>query len=98
MPGKALSPEDQICGHAIERLICAFVFAVGDMTARFGNFARPCREITQALVAGGDREWPSSTKPGGFKIKPEARAWTRLIASCFDACLRAKDARLPQLV
>jgi hypothetical protein len=76
----------------------AFVFAVGDMTARFGDFARPCLEITQALVAGGDRECPSPTKPGRFKMKPEARAWTRLIASCFDACLRAKDARLPQLV
>lgn len=96
--GKALSLEDRVRGHVIERLLCSFSFDAQDIIAQFGDFARPCLDIADALLAGEGHFWLSPMPGGGFSIQPDARAWTRLIASRFDAYMSGTDARCSRLI
>ena len=96
--GRALSLDDRIRGHVIERLMCDFRFDAGDLTARFGDFARPCLDIAAALMAGEEGDWLTPDAAGGFEIRPDARTWTRAVAAAFDAYFPAGDARHSRIV
>jgi oxygen-independent coproporphyrinogen-3 oxidase len=96
--GKALSLDDRVRAHVIERLMCDFAFNPVDLTARFGDFAQPCLDIAAAALAGEDAAWLEKTADGGFVIRPEARRWTRLVASRFDAYFSGGGVRHSRVV
>jgi oxygen-independent coproporphyrinogen-3 oxidase len=88
--GRALSGEDRIRAHAIERLMCDFSFSASDMRARYGNGARSVIEIAQAVMRT-DMDGFVERAADGFRITGEGRPFVRNICAKFDAYL-ADDA------
>ena len=97
MRGRALSRDDSIRGHIIERLMCDFRLDLDGFLEAFGEEARPyireagelARRDTDALVRL-DRH--------GFEMRPEARPLARIVASWFDAYRDVGAARYSQAV
>ncbi|TYO88193.1 oxygen-independent coproporphyrinogen III oxidase [Oceanicella actignis] len=103
--GRALSLDDRVRAHAIERIMCDFRFDGAELRARFGDFAEPCLAIARALIAGTGGEPASAlagrlrqTGPESFELPPESRPFARLAAAAFDAYLELGAARHSQVV
>lgn len=80
--GFAMTPEDHLRARAIERLMCHFALDLSDLTAEFGPSGR---SIAPELAGMADRFAPYATFDGAaFRIAPDGRALTRIIASGLD--------------
>jgi len=81
--GFALGMADQVRARAIEALMCDFEIDLSALKTTYGDFAKPvkadCKRLVKAYVGfvelKGDR----------FRILPEGRPLTRIIAAGFDA-------------
>lgn len=91
------SLDDRIRGHVIERLMCDFSFSEDDLLDRFGIAADAV--IAEARAhASQDRDGLCAMSEGRFHVPPEARAFTRIVASRFDAYLQQSQFRYSRAV
>jgi oxygen-independent coproporphyrinogen-3 oxidase len=79
-------------GEVIERLMCDFGFSLAALRIRHGQNARAlARRIEQVMAA--DSDGMADFDGDKFVIRSEARPFTRIVASWFDARLDAGKAR-----
>lgn len=80
--GFALGMVDQVRARAIESLMCDFEIDLEALRASFGDFAKPmkadCKRLAKAYKGF------VTFKKGHFRILPEGRPLTRIIAAGFD--------------
>jgi len=81
--GFALGPTDQARARAIEALMCDFKLDLADLKAEFGDFTKPIKADCKRLAKtySGFVEF----EKGHFRILPQGRPLTRIIAAGFDA-------------
>ncbi|QKV17491.1 oxygen-independent coproporphyrinogen III oxidase [Oricola thermophila] len=95
--GVELSVDDRIRAYMIERIMCDFAVSFEAMEERFGDLARPY--IAEArLVAATDRFGLSEADDRRFRVREEARRFTRIVASWFDAYLEDSSVRYSKAV
>lgn len=82
--GMRLSADDKIRGYVIERLMCDFQVCFANVEQTFGPATRPLRTIAENLVAS-DLHDLCSLKDDTLHIASQAKPFTRIIASHFDA-------------
>lgn len=91
--GIALSDDDRIRGHVIERLMCDLAFSGTELAARFGAAAAEPLIAEARLVVESDRDGIVEATPDGFRISEHGRPFVRSICACFDAYLDQSTAR-----
>jgi oxygen-independent coproporphyrinogen-3 oxidase len=90
--GVAMSEDDIIRAHVIERLMCDLAFHRRSITERFGIAAAGV--IDDALrVAAEDTDGLVREIEDGFEITERGRPFARAIAARFDAYLPRSEAR-----
>ncbi len=90
--GIALTAEDRLYGDAIEQIMCNFQFSVAALRMRHGILVeRLERRILDVIEE--DRLGLSEFDGDVFKVSKSAKAYTRIVASWFDARLNANAAR-----
>lgn len=90
--GFALSAEDRVRAHIIERLMCDFAVSVADLDERFGSSAAPLADEIRQLAAG-DTDGLLAGTAEGIRITELGRPFVRSICSKFDAYLGQGMAR-----
>lgn len=86
--GRALTDDDRMRAHVIERLMCDLTFDAADLSERFGTAASDL--INEAAVlAETNLDGLIEPDERGFRISEAARPFTRSICSVFDAYLDA---------
>lgn len=90
--GLALSSEDKVRGHVIERLMCDLTFSAADMRRKFGAAADAVVGEAEALIQA-DREGLIERTADGFIVTERGRPFIRSICACFDAYLGRTTAR-----
>lgn len=90
--GVALSEDDRMRAHVIERLMCDLVFSGDELRQRYGNAATELSEIAEILI-DEDRDGLVQRTPDGFKVTERGRPFLRSICACFDAHLDTSQAR-----
>ncbi|HEU4380754.1 MAG TPA: oxygen-independent coproporphyrinogen III oxidase, partial [Hyphomicrobiaceae bacterium] len=90
--GIALTNEDKVRGHVIERLMCDLVFSADDLRRRFGRAAEGVIHEAEALVEA-DRNSLIEPTGEGFKVTERGRPFVRSIAARFDTYLGRGTAR-----
>lgn len=90
--GRALSEDDLIRAHVIERLMCDLRFSPSDLKQRFGAAALPVLADAADLVQDGASGLVHALDDG-FIITEQGRPFTRAIAARFDAYLAQGQAR-----
>lgn len=90
--GIALSQDDRMRAHAIERLMCDLRFSVGAMRRRFGDAADALSETARAVLREDHESLLVPTKDG-FIVSERGRPFLRTIAARFDAYLAPGKAR-----
>lgn len=88
--GFALEDEDRMRAWVIERVMCDFGFAAGDLIDQFGRRSAGLLAEAQAIAAD---DALVRFAGGRFEILPAARPFARTIAARFDAYLGAGGAR-----
>lgn len=89
--GVALSDDDQLRAHVIERLMCDLTYSEADLHRHFGDRARSLAGI----VAGMDDfevEGLIERTADGFRIPEAAAPFVRTVCTRFDAWLARTDA------
>ncbi len=90
--GIALTPEDRMCGDAIEQIMCSFKFSIATLRARHGQLVD--RIVQRAFdVVAADNQGLCEFDGDMFCVSQGSKAYTRIIASWFDMRLNAKAAR-----
>ncbi len=91
------SQDDRMRGAVIERLMCDFSFSFEAMNKLFGaSFDAIRREAL--LLAQTDNEGLCTVEGDRFLIPQEARPFTRIVASKFDAWLKHGNVRYSKAV
>lgn len=90
--GKALTQDDRVRAHAIERLMCDLTFNACDLKRRFGAAAEPVIADARLLVEA-DTDGIVERTPSGFRVTDYGRPFTRSVCSVFDRYLHAGVAR-----
>ncbi len=90
--GLALSEDDVIRAHVIERLMCDLRFSPHDTMQRFGAAALPVLADAATLVREGE-DGLVKALDDGFAITDIGRPFARAIAARFDAYLARGHAR-----
>lgn len=90
--GIALSQDDRVRAFAIERLMCDLRLSFAALQARFGDAARPVRDIATAL-ADRDRDGLVLATREGVEITERGRPFARSICASFDSYLAQGDGR-----
>lgn len=90
--GLALSEDDVIRAHVIERLMCDLRFSPHDTMQRFGSAALPVLADAATLVREGEDGLVKALNDG-FAITDIGRPFARAIAARFDAYLARGQAR-----
>lgn len=90
--GIALSADDRLRGHAIERLMCDLAFSQAALRHRFGSLAEVLRAPAAAIIAE-DRDGLVTPTEDGFLVSERGRPFLRSIAARFDAYIAAPAAR-----
>lgn len=91
--GIALSDDDRIRGHVIERLMCDLAFSGEALAAQFGAAAAAPLIEEARLVVEADRDGLVEATPDGFRVSERGRPFVRSICACFDAYLGQSTAR-----
>ena len=95
--GYAMTGDDRIRAFMIERLMCDFRISFEALEMRFGAAADPY--INDAVaIADADLDGLCGADIDGFFVPDDARAFTRLVASRFDAYLPQSDFRYSKAV
>ncbi|WP_134012222.1 oxygen-independent coproporphyrinogen III oxidase [Litoreibacter halocynthiae] len=81
--GYEMNFDDQIRARAIERVMCDFRLDIADLQEEFGPQVANIAPLLPQVAAKFDGL--VSLQNQCLEIKPEGRALTRIIASCFDA-------------
>jgi oxygen-independent coproporphyrinogen III oxidase len=90
--GLALSQDDAVRAHVIERLMCDLAFRRSDVARRFGPVAEAV--IADAtLLVHADRDGLVRATDDGFVITERGRPFARALAARFDAYLAGSRAR-----
>jgi oxygen-independent coproporphyrinogen III oxidase len=84
--GIALSPDDRLRAHVIERLMCDFGVDFSALRARFPEGAEEIIAEARAY-ARSNRDDICSVSDQGFRITPAGRPFARTIAAAFDRYL-----------
>lgn len=82
--GMWLSTDDKMRAYIIERLMCDSQVCFATVEQQFGEAAKPLQEVAQYLASNTLYKlclFENDT----FSISPEAKSFTRIIASHFDA-------------
>lgn len=90
--GVALSEDDRMRAHVIERLMCDLTYSAADVRDRFG----PAADRLLAIVRGMDdleAEGLIVRTDDGFQVPEEATPYLRIVCARFDAWLAATTAR-----
>jgi len=95
--GVQLSLDDLIRAHMIERLMCDFALSFDALEDKFGYSARPYMAEAK-LAAASDRFGLTQADEHSFRIREEARPFTRIVASWFDAYLNESSVRYSKAV
>jgi oxygen-independent coproporphyrinogen III oxidase len=90
--GIALSDDDRLRGHVIERLMCDFRFSFADLRAAFGLAAEPLISEAKRLAAM-DQDGLSAVEADAFCITETGKTFSRVVASWFDAYLAGGKGR-----
>jgi oxygen-independent coproporphyrinogen-3 oxidase len=90
--GLALSIEDKVRGHVIERLMCDLTFSSADLRCKFGVAADATVGEAEALVAA-DHSGLIERTADGFRVTERGRPFIRSICARFDAYLGRTTAR-----
>ncbi|MGV8954426.1 MAG: oxygen-independent coproporphyrinogen III oxidase [Cypionkella sp.] len=95
--GLALTPEDILRGHAIERLMCDFELDFAALRRQFGAAAEPviCQAVTFAME---DTLGLATLRPGALVMTKAGRPFVRNVAAQFDAYLADDTARYSKAV
>ncbi|MCI5076358.1 oxygen-independent coproporphyrinogen III oxidase [Oricola sp.] len=97
MRGVQLTLDDRIRAYMIERLMCDFAFSFDALEQRFGYAARPY--VAEAKIAvANDGFGLCEIADGRFRVRDEARPFTRVVASFFDAYLDDRAVRYSKAV
>lgn len=90
--GYELTQDDRVRGHVIERLMCEFGFNFAAMTNKFEDAATPIIEMAKSIAAEESDElcWVNNDE---FHINTDKLAFTRIVASKFDAYLGKQNSR-----
>lgn len=90
--GIAFTPADRMHSDVIEQLMCNFRFSVTALHARHGQMVdRVTQQITE--IIDGDRSALCQFDGDVFSVREPAKAYTRTVASWFDARLNTGTAR-----
>lgn len=92
LKGVALTRDDIIRGHIIERLMCDFGFSFDQLRTQFGEDAAPYIEQAHS-IADAEEDGLCALKEERFYVPDEARPFVRLVAARFDAYLTQANAR-----
>jgi oxygen-independent coproporphyrinogen III oxidase len=87
--GRALTAEDRLRGHVIERLMCDLAFDGAALTRLFGTAAQPMIAMATQIVAEDADGFVTAT-PTGFRVTPAGRPFLRTLAARFDAYLQPR--------
>lgn len=89
--GLALTDDDRLRAHVIERLMCDLAFSRAGLTARFGPAAAPLLALADGL---GDLAADGLIVPtdDGFRVTERGRPFVRRVCARFDAYLARADA------
>lgn len=90
--GYAMSDEDRMRAHLIEKLMCNYAIDTGDLTKIFGDIARPVEIELQDLHAH-DEEGFIIKNESHYSISKEGRPYIRSIAATFDTFFASGKAR-----
>ena len=97
MRGVQLNLDDRIRAWIIERLMCDFAFSFDALEERFGYAARSY--IAEAKIAAANDTFRLCRIDGNrFAVREEARPFTRIVASWFDAYLNDSTVRYSKAV
>ncbi|MEW7009401.1 oxygen-independent coproporphyrinogen III oxidase [Lentilitoribacter sp. EG35] len=90
--GYELTQDDRIRGYVIERLMCDFSFNFDDVAIKFGDTGTPIIETAKSVVLqdSDDLCWIGN---GKFNVSADKRAFTRIVASKFDAYLSKQNSK-----
>ncbi len=95
--GVTLTRDDQVRGHAIERLLCDFSLDLAALRATFGPDADPVVEDA-AAIAMTDEHGLVQLLPGKLEVTERGRPYVRTIAAGLDAYLQVGNARYSKAV
>lgn len=95
--GYRMTADDRIRAHMIERLMCDFRISFDDLEERFGPEAETYINDACA-IADEDDHGLCGVDVDGFFMAGDARAFTRIVASRFDAHLNRSDFRYSKAV
>ena len=95
--GVTLTRDDQVRGHAIERLLCDFSLDLAALRATFGPDADPVVEDA-AAIAMTDEHGLVQLLPGKLEVTERGRPFVRTIAAGLDAYLQVGNARYSKAV
>ncbi|KAB2846359.1 MAG: oxygen-independent coproporphyrinogen III oxidase [Hyphomicrobiaceae bacterium] len=90
--GCALSEDDRIRAHVIERLMCDLSFDRAILRAKFGEGASAVIREAEDLVAG-EKDGLIEPTAQGFRVSELGRPFVRSICARFDAYLTTSGAR-----
>lgn len=90
--GIELTAEDRLNSDIIEDLMCRFEVKISDIGRRHGALAGTLAQRMRALAAA-DGDGLVAFDGDCFAIRPDSRAFTRTVASWFDARLQDNNAR-----
>lgn len=90
--GIALTAEDRLFGDVIEHIMCNFQFSLSALRMRHGPMVQ--RLVNRIRHVVQEDQFGLSEFDGDvFRVSKNARAYTRIVASWFDARLNASAAR-----
>lgn len=95
--GLQLSEEDQLRGEIIERLMCQFSIDFDTLDHHSPDLVRACLRTANKLVSS-DRFGLCELSGNRFSIRPQARAFTRIVAAHFDAYYAPQQHRYSKAV
>ena len=96
--GYAMTGDDRIRAFMIERLMCDFRISFDAVEERFGAEAAEPYVNEAVAIAEADADGLCGADIDGFFVPDEARAFTRLVASRFDAYLPQSEFRYSKAV
>lgn len=91
--GIALTVDDRVRGHVIERLMCDFTFSTADLERRFPiSSVLPLVAEAEEVIAS-DRDGFVRRTDDGFVVTEQGRPFVRTICARFDTYLGTKPAQ-----